>query len=126
MQVLFAAFKRNLKADIKVAQLAGYVSEHAAYHHGEAALGATIVGMAQDFVGANNAPLLVPSGQFGTRLQGGKDCDNDRGLDPRGGPPMRNSDRRLLRVPAGLRQHAPRRLRDYARPNELQHRIGNR
>ena len=77
-KVLYACFKRNLKADIKVAQLAGYVSEHAAYHHGEAALGATIVGMAQDFVGSNNAPLLVPSGQFGTRLQGGKDCASPR------------------------------------------------
>lgn len=34
-KVLFSAFKRNLKTDIKVAQLAGYVSEHSAYHHGE-------------------------------------------------------------------------------------------
>lgn len=33
----------------------------------------TIVGMAQSFVGSNNINLLVPSGQFGTRLQGGKD-----------------------------------------------------
>jgi len=31
------------------------------------------VGLAQTFVGANNTNLLVPSGQFGTRLQGGKD-----------------------------------------------------
>jgi hypothetical protein len=27
-KILFACFKRNLKNDIKVAQLAGYVSEH--------------------------------------------------------------------------------------------------
>jgi DNA topoisomerase II len=45
-----------------VAQLAGYVSEHAAYHHGEASLAGTIVGLAQDFVGSNNINLLVPSG----------------------------------------------------------------
>ena len=76
--MLFACFKRNLKADIKIAQLAGYVSEHAAYHHGEAALAATIIGMAQNFVGSNNINLLVPSGQFGTRLQGGKDAASPR------------------------------------------------
>ena len=38
-------------AEVKVAQLAGYCAEHTAYHHGEASLHATIVGMAQDFVG---------------------------------------------------------------------------
>ena len=27
-KILFACFKRNLKSDVKVAQLAGYVSEH--------------------------------------------------------------------------------------------------
>ena len=72
-KVLFSCFKRKLKSDIKVAQLSGYVSEHSAYHHGEASLASTIVGLAQDFVGSNNVNLLVPSGQFGTRLQGGKD-----------------------------------------------------
>jgi DNA topoisomerase-2 len=33
-KILFACFKRNLKDEIKVAQLAGYVAEHSAYHHG--------------------------------------------------------------------------------------------
>merc|ERR1712194_743277 len=51
-KIIFGAFKRKLKNDVKVAQLVGYVSEHAAYHHGEAALGETIVGMAQDYVGS--------------------------------------------------------------------------
>merc|ERR1719436_1657534 len=37
-KILFACFKRKLKREIKVAQLAGYVSEHAAYHHGEMSL----------------------------------------------------------------------------------------
>ena len=55
----------------EVAQLVGYISEQTAYHHGEASLETTIVGMAQDFVGSNNVNLLFPSGQFGTRLQGG-------------------------------------------------------
>lgn len=77
-KVLCAAFKRNLREDIKVAQFAGYVSEHMAYHHGEASLVGTIVGMAQDFVGSNNINLLVPNGQFGTRIQGGKDAASAR------------------------------------------------
>jgi len=77
-KVLFACFKRKLYQEIKVAQLAGYVSEHAAYHHGEASLMATIIGLAQNFVGSNNLNLLVPAGQFGTRLSGGKDAASPR------------------------------------------------
>merc|ERR1719159_652531 len=77
-KVLFAAFKRNLKQDVKVAQFVGYISEQTAYHHGEASLETTIVGMAQDYVGSNNVNLLVPSGQFGTRLLGGKDHASSR------------------------------------------------
>lgn len=72
-KILFACFKRNLVRSIKVVQLAGYVSEHSAYHHGEQSLVQTIVAMAQDFIGSNNVPLLQQDGQFGTRLQGGKD-----------------------------------------------------
>ena len=34
---------------------------------------ATIINLAQDFVGSNNINLLMPNGQFGTRDQGGKD-----------------------------------------------------
>lgn len=59
-------------------QLAGYVSEHSAYHHGEVSLQQAIVGMAQNFVGSNNINLLRPNGQFGTRLQGGKDAASAR------------------------------------------------
>lgn len=57
----------------QVAQLVGYISEHAAYHHGEASLAATIINLAQDFVGSNNLNMLKPSGQYGTRDTGGKD-----------------------------------------------------
>ena len=34
--------------------------------------------MAQDYVGSNNFNLLSPNGQFGTRLQGGKDSASPR------------------------------------------------
>ena len=85
-KVLWAARKRGLTTEIKVAQLAGYVSETAAYHHGEVSLTQTIVGMAQDYVGASNINLMAPNGQFGTRLQGGKDSASARyiftALDP--------------------------------------------
>ncbi|GMH81405.1 hypothetical protein TrST_g1955 [Triparma strigata] len=77
-KVLFSCFKRKLKGEIKVAQLAGYVGEHSAYHHGEMSLTGTIIGMAQSFVGSNNINLLVPSGQFGTRRMGGKDSASPR------------------------------------------------
>merc|ERR1719181_668669 len=77
-KVMFGVFKKNLKSDMKVAQLAGYIAEHSAYHHGEVSLQGTIVGMAQSFVGSNNINLLFPAGQFGTRLQGGKDAASAR------------------------------------------------
>jgi len=72
-KIMYCAFKRNLKTEIKVAQLAGYVSEHGAYHHGEMSLNGAIVNLAQNYVGTNNINLLMPEGQFGSRLEGGKD-----------------------------------------------------
>jgi DNA topoisomerase-2 len=77
-KIIFSCFKRNLHSDIKVAQLAGYVAEHSAYHHGETSLATTIVGLAQNFVGSNNVNYLVPQGQFGTRIHGGKDAASAR------------------------------------------------
>uniref|UniRef100_A0A6C0BI75 DNA topoisomerase (ATP-hydrolyzing) n=1 Tax=viral metagenome TaxID=1070528 RepID=A0A6C0BI75_9ZZZZ len=77
-KILFGCLKRGLTSEIRVAQLAGYVSEHAAYHHGEASLTAAITSMAQIFVGANNINLLAPVGQFGSRLMGGKDAASPR------------------------------------------------
>lgn len=77
-KVLFGAFERRLSTDVKVVQFAGYVSERAAYHHGETSLHGTIIGMAQRFVGSNNLNVLVPSGQFGTRAHGGSDAASPR------------------------------------------------
>ena len=77
-KILYSAFKKNLTQEIKVAQFSGYVSEHSGYHHGEASLNAAIVGLAQNFVGSNNINLFMPNGQFGTRLQGGKDSASER------------------------------------------------
>ncbi|VDL96499.1 unnamed protein product [Schistocephalus solidus] len=77
-KVLYTCLKRNLVKEIKVAQLSGSVAEMSSYHHGEASLMGTIIGLAQDFVGSNNLNLLMPHGQFGTRLSGGKDAASPR------------------------------------------------
>lgn len=77
-KVMFACFKRNLTKDTKVVELAGYVSENTAYHHGDASMNQTIIGLAQNFVGSNNVNCLEPSGSFGSRLAGGSDAASPR------------------------------------------------
>ena len=77
-KVLYACFTKGLTSEMKVAQLAAYVSEKTSYHHGEVSLADTIVKLAHTFVGSNNAQLLEPCGQFGTRLMGGKDASQPR------------------------------------------------
>ena len=77
-KVLYTCFYRNDKKEVKVAQLGASVAEKSAYHHGEVSLAGTIVNLAQNFVGSNNINLLQPIGQFGSRLQGGKDAASPR------------------------------------------------
>lgn len=100
-KILFGCLKRGLTSEIRVAQLAGYVSEHAAYHHGEASLTGAITSMAQTFVGANNINLLAPVGQFGSRLMGGKDAASPRyihtHLEPIVGTIFRKEDNGVLK-----------------------------
>nr|URM62299.1 DNA gyraseDNA topoisomerase IV subunit A [Mimivirus sp.] len=66
------------KEEIKVSELQGAVSKRTKYHHGEQSLTSTIVNMAQNYVGSNNINLLMPNGQFGTRMSGGKDSASAR------------------------------------------------
>lgn len=77
-KVLYTCFRRNLKKDVKVVELAGSVSGLTAYSYGETSLQQTIVGLAQNFVGSNNINCLEPSGNFGSRLQGGSDAASAR------------------------------------------------
>lgn len=113
-KVLFAAFKRKLTRPLKVASLGGYVTEHAAYHHGNVAVSSrlhasagaagssgwlgvageksmadTVIGMAQSFVGANNVPLLEGLGQFGTRAEAGKNAASPRYIETQLAPVAR-------------------------------------
>lgn len=77
-KILWYMLEKKITRDIKVAQLSGYVSAETSYHHGETSLQGAIVGMAQDFVGSNNLPLLVPEGNFGSRFGLGKDSASPR------------------------------------------------
>ncbi|KAI1478458.1 type II DNA topoisomerase [Daldinia eschscholtzii] len=85
-KVIYACLKRNLTKDKKVVELAGYVSEQTSYHHGEISLHQTIIGLAQNFVGSNNVNCLEPSGNFGSRLQGGSDAASPRYIHTRLSP----------------------------------------
>ena len=80
-KIMYAVFLKNLKYSgktMKVAQLAGFVAEKTNYHHGEQCLFETITKLAHDFVGSNNIPLLYRDGQFGSRIENGKDAANAR------------------------------------------------
>jgi DNA topoisomerase-2 len=80
-KILYGTILRRLftkKDELRVAQLAGFVSDKACYHHGEASLQGAIINMAQNFVGSNNINILFPSGQFGSRLLGGRDSASPR------------------------------------------------
>jgi DNA topoisomerase-2 len=67
-KVLHALLARGSNAEMRVCDAVGYVSSHSKYHHGDAALGETIMHMMQNHVGSNNINLLNPLGQAGTRL----------------------------------------------------------
>ncbi|KAF2642637.1 type II DNA topoisomerase [Massarina eburnea CBS 473.64] len=77
-KILYTCFRRNLKKDVKVVDLAGSVMGTTDYAYGESSMQGTIVGLAQNFVGSNNINCLEPSGNFGSRLQGGADAASAR------------------------------------------------
>ena len=86
-KIIFCIRKRKLtytKKSLKVAQLGAYVAENTLYAHGEKNLGDTIKGLGQRFVGSNNLPFLYNDGQFGTRLQNGKDGADQRYIFTKG------------------------------------------
>lgn len=70
-KALYAATKlpKNEKP-VRVSQFAGKAAELTAYHHGDTSMISTIIGLAQDYPGTNNYPLLEKHGQFGSRLSG--------------------------------------------------------
>ena len=77
-KILYSFILKGDSVKMKVSQWAGFVSEKSCYHHGEQCLFDTIIKMAQDFMGSNNLPLIQKDGQFGSRLNGGKDAASSR------------------------------------------------
>lgn len=65
---IYIILKDKIKELYKVQNLCGRVSERTNYIHGAGSLYGVIVGLAQDFVGTNNIPLLQRKGNFGNRL----------------------------------------------------------
>lgn len=64
--------------EIKVAQFSAFIAGESNYHHGEKILDDVIVGMAQDFISANNIPWFIRNGQFGSRYRLGQDASETR------------------------------------------------
>ena len=65
-KVLHTILEHNIKSDIKVSSLSSRVAEFCEYLHGS--LDGVIVGLAQNYPGSNNIPLLMREGNFGTRF----------------------------------------------------------
>ena len=74
-KVIFGATKlwkykvTTSKNEKKVGHLASKSEEITKYHHGDGLLGKCAIILAQNFVGSNNIPLLVPKGNFGNRTE---------------------------------------------------------
>lgn len=68
-KALYGMLSRGENADKDtVERLAAYCASETDYHHGTFSMENTIVGLAQNFAGANNIPLIQGIGQFGTRI----------------------------------------------------------
>ena len=75
---LYCSISNRINKQIKVSQLANQTAKETDYHHGENSLCETIINMAQNYVGSNNINFFEPVGQFGTRLDNGKDNASPR------------------------------------------------
>jgi len=66
-KILNTIIDKNIKTDVKVLQIASKVAEYTEYLHGDCS--SAISGMAQDFAGTNNLPMLAAEGNFGSRFK---------------------------------------------------------
>jgi len=61
----------KLKGEVKVETFANEVASYTEYLHGSSSLNGVIVGLAQDYAGTNNLPILTREGAFGSRFSFG-------------------------------------------------------
>lgn len=67
-KAVYTVKKRNIKDRQKVSQFGPLVAAETDYLHGDASIIGAITTLAQDYAGANNLPLFVADGNFGTRF----------------------------------------------------------
>lgn len=67
-KVIFTVMDLNIKEPKKVDSLKAKAADHTEYIHGQDSFEGVIVNLAQDFVGAQNLPLMTREGSFGTRM----------------------------------------------------------
>jgi DNA topoisomerase-2 len=81
-QALYAALKQFGRKNemMGVSRFANYAANLTNYHHGEQSMCETVIKMAQNYIGSNNIPFFQGKGQFGTRLELGKDAASPRYL----------------------------------------------
>lgn len=65
---IYTIIKNNVVSPKKVSQLKSDAASMTQYLHGDQSLEGVLVGLAQNFVGTNNLPLLQREGTFGNRL----------------------------------------------------------
>lgn len=65
-KVLYTVLEQNIKTDQKVSTLSSKIAEFTEYLHGD--ISGVVVGLAQNYPGSNNMPMLMREGNFGTRF----------------------------------------------------------
>ncbi len=78
-----------VKGDTKVDALASAISMHSHYKYGSKSIEDAVPKMAQDYIGTNNVSLLVPMGQFGSRVGTKDDHSSSRYILSRMNPVAR-------------------------------------
>lgn len=67
-KITHTVLRKNINSKTKISRLQSTISEYTEYLHGEDGIGKVMVGMAQNYSGTNNIPLLQRNGNFGNRL----------------------------------------------------------
>ena len=67
-KAIYTVIDLKINAPKKVDSIKSKVADHTEYIHGQDAIEGVIVNLAQNFVGAQNVPLMIRDGSFGTRL----------------------------------------------------------